>query len=543
MTSVLLKIGIIVFAVESLIMFGFSIFSSADSDIGETLIDAVSLILISSPLSYLSAIKPYVTAYQKAEQERLETQQKLMTTIESINDGFVIYNVDDRLVLCIQKYREFYTDSADLIIPGAKFEDIIRTGAERGQYAQAIRRVDEGLAGRMEQHREADRSVEQLDDNRWLRMSERRMSDGGIAGIRVDIPELKQIQADLEKTRKELEQRVEERTSDLSATRNKLLQAVQIARLGHWRYDEVADVYLEVSAEYARIFGYTVEAFMKYHGTLKKNMQMTHPEDLEMLRRAYDSGKDQQLDYRILRSDGEVLYVRETIKYILDEGGDAIESVGTLQDITELKQSQLKAEAANLAKSRFLTTMSHELRTPLNAILGYSDLLVMEVAEAEQQSMLPDLDRINLFGRHLLDLSKIEAGRMKLVIEPIDVGVLVREVVAAVQPLIQKNDTLFELESDKKFGSLLADQSLLNLLSNASKFTENGRVALTVQKQCEDSVDWIIFSVSDSGIGIPGDHLDQVFEPFRQVDDSSTRSYEGSGLGLSISKRLCELIV
>jgi signal transduction histidine kinase len=181
-------------------------------------------------------------------------------------------------------------------------------------------------------------------------------------------------------------------------------------------------------------------------------------------------------------------------------------------------------------------------------------LLIEQVAGDDPQALLPDLERINLSGRHLLDLvesildlTNIDSGRMELALKPIDVGALVREVVAVARPLILENDNLFEFESDENIDSMIVDpiklrQILLNLLRNAGKFTANGRVTLSVQKQCVDSVDWIVFRVSDSGIGIPGDHLDQVFELFRQVDDSSTRCYEGSGLGLAISERLCELM-
>jgi signal transduction histidine kinase len=223
-------------------------------------------------------------------------------------------------------------------------------------------------------------------------------------------------------------------------------------------------------------------------------------------------------------------------------------------DITELLEARREAEAANSAKSQFLANMSHELRTPLNAIIGYSEMLQEEVEDLGQTDLVPDLGKIHTAGRHLLalindvlDLSKIEAGRMELFIEDFDVPAMVEEVATTARPLIEKNANRLEIHCPPDVGGMRADltkvrQMLLNLLSNASKFTSDGRIDLEVARERNGGDDAMIFRVRDTGIGMTGEQQERVFEAFSQAEASTARRFGGTGLGLAISKRFCEMM-
>ncbi|MGE3539284.1 MAG: sensor histidine kinase [Candidatus Tectimicrobiota bacterium] len=220
----------------------------------------------------------------------------------------------------------------------------------------------------------------------------------------------------------------------------------------------------------------------------------------------------------------------------------------------QLTAAKLDAEEANRAKSAFLANMSHELRTPLNAIIGYSDMLAEDAAEHGPAAFLPDLRKIHMAGKHLLgligdilDLSKIEAGRMDLQPEIFAVPALLEELRATVQPLAQHNANRLDVYVHEVPETVQADlsklrQVLLNLLANACKFTEHGQVTLHAGSRRQQDTLWLEFSITDTGIGIHPEHLDKLFQNFSQVDESSTRKYGGTGLGLAISRRLCQLM-
>jgi signal transduction histidine kinase len=266
--------------------------------------------------------------------------------------------------------------------------------------------------------------------------------------------------------------------------------------------------------------------------------------------------------------------------------------------LKQLQAEKAAAESANRAKSIFLANISHELRTPLNAIIGYSEILQEDI-DAIGSEFAPDLDKIRASGKHLLalindllDISKIEAGKMDLYLEHFDVLSLVEEVAKTAQPWIEKNGNTLIIESTNALGSMHADlskvrQALLNLLSNAAKFTEKGRVTLAVERKQEESgiesresgagsreletttlltannqplktastqnselktqnsyppTPFLIFRISDTGIGIPANQQEAIFEVFSQGDDSSTRKHGGTGLGLALSQRVCQMM-
>jgi signal transduction histidine kinase len=229
----------------------------------------------------------------------------------------------------------------------------------------------------------------------------------------------------------------------------------------------------------------------------------------------------------------------------------AIENAKLFQQVQETSR---ELETASQHKSQFLANMSHELRTPLNAIIGYSEMLQEEAEDLDQQTMIPDLQRVNAAGKHLLglindilDLSKIEAGRMDLFLEEFDVGRLVRDVEAIVQPLIEKNVNILVVDCPDEIGTMRADQTkarqaLFNLLSNAAKFTEHGTIRLTVQRESSRDGDWLIFAVTDTGIGMTKEQLGRLFEAFSQAEASTRSQYGGTGLGLAISRHFCRLM-
>jgi GAF domain-containing protein/CheY-like chemotaxis protein len=220
----------------------------------------------------------------------------------------------------------------------------------------------------------------------------------------------------------------------------------------------------------------------------------------------------------------------------------------------EIEDKSRQLEAADRHKSEFLANMSHELRTPLNAIIGYSEMLQEDAADLGAEQFTDDLKRINAAGKHLLelinavlDLSKIEAGKMELYLESFDVAGLVRDIAAVIQPLAAKNANRLEVRCPDDVGTMRADltkvrQALFNLLSNACKFTDRGTISLVVAREASDGHDCLMFDVSDTGIGMTPEQVSRLFEAFSQADAATTRRYGGTGLGLALSRRLCRMM-
>jgi signal transduction histidine kinase/CheY-like chemotaxis protein len=231
------------------------------------------------------------------------------------------------------------------------------------------------------------------------------------------------------------------------------------------------------------------------------------------------------------------------------------------EEVSQRKQAQEEllnakhvAEEASRAKSTFLANMSHELRTPLNAIIGYSEMLEEEARDSEDADHIGDLQKIQFAGKHLLslindvlDLSKIEAGKMPLHLETFDVRLMVSEIITTLQPAIEKNKNTLRVRVADEVSAMRADvtkvrQILFNLLSNACKFTDHGTIGLDVDRKLENGQDWIRFQVSDTGIGIAAKQRDNLFKEFAQADTSIARKYGGTGLGLAISYKFVQLM-
>ena len=232
-----------------------------------------------------------------------------------------------------------------------------------------------------------------------------------------------------------------------------------------------------------------------------------------------------------------------------------------MEDVTERRRAEEEvakakeaAETANKTKSLFLANMSHELRTPLNAILGYSEMLEEEAAARELDEFGGDLKKINAAGKHLLalindilDLSKIEAGKMELFLESFDLAELIDEVASTIRPLVEKNANTLHIERAPDLGVMHADQikvrqGLFNLLSNAVKFTQEGNITLDASRQRMDGSEWVVFRVTDTGIGLSPEQIVKLFQDFTQADASTTRKFGGTGLGLALTRRFCQMM-
>ena len=351
-----------------------------------------------------------------ARDEATAARRRLTDALESISEGFFLYDADDRMVLCNSRYRGLYPGMADVFRPGLEFEQMIRTVVERGIVADAVQRPEEWIAQRLAQHRNPGGPLlHPQSDGRWIQISERKTQDGGTVGVFTDVTELKR------------------REQEVAAARDEAMRATQ-------------------------------------------------------------------------------------------------------------------------AKSQFLASMSHELRTPLNAIIGYSEMLQEEAEDLGQDRFLPDLVKIREAGKHLLslindvlDLAKIEAGKMDVLVEDFEVADLIDQVHSVIEPLIAKNANVLEVTCASDLGTMRSDQtklrqSLLNLLSNAAKFTDGGRITLAARRIADANGDRLQFVVGDTGIGMTPEQLGRLFQAFSQARSSTSREYGGTGLGLAITRHFCRLL-
>ena len=336
--------------------------------------------------------------------------------------------------------------------------------------------------------------------------------------------------------------------------------------------------YLSANHALARIYGYESCAQMLAELTdINRQLYVNPNRRAEFVAAMQESKEISRFESQVYRRDRSIIWIAENCRSITDSSGNILYYEGTVQDITERKQAESAmhraleaAESANRAKSTFLANMSHELRTPLNAIIGYSEMLGEEAQDAEELELAGDLEKIRSAGKHLLsliddilDISKIEAGRMELYLETFDISSLIDSAVATALPLVEKNGNTIEIQCSPSLQTMHADmtkvrQVLLNLLSNAAKFTKNGKISIGVEtirneelrmKHQQEAAQILIsnseflsFRITDTGIGMTPEQLQRVFQPFTQADASTTRQYGGTGLGLAISQRFCQMM-
>ena len=346
----------------------------------------------------------------------------------------------------------------------------------------------------------------------------------------------------------------------LARTQDTLSQAQLIAHLGSFEYDAATQRTTWSDEEY-RIYGLDPAGPSPAYGDMLA--RCIHPEDAALLdqtfTRAMREKTEYELEHRIVRPDGSVRWVHDLARPYFDTQGKLLRYIGATLDITERKLIQMQledakaqAEAANRAKSEFLANMSHEIRTPLNGIMGLATIIRNQGLTPRQTDLM---GKLQVSSQHLLDLladildlARIEAGKLVIGAESFDANQLVDNLRSIMQADIERKGLQLHVDVEPLPGNLRGDrvrirQAYLNLLGNAVKFTEQGSIALHVTKAAEDASSVLVrFEVEDSGIGVSADILPRLFADFEQADNSSTRKYGGSGLGLALVKRLAVLM-
>jgi signal transduction histidine kinase len=495
----------------------------------------------------IAAIHADITDLKAAQAAAEAAEQLLRDAVDGISEGFVIYDADDRLVMCNQRYRDLYSGNAGLIVPGARFEDIVRAGLAGGQILDAVGREDAWLAERLRRHRQGATAIEERrHDGRWVLITERRTRAGGVAGMRIDITDLKDAQAKAEAAHARMEDFAEaaidwfwEAGVDgnliyLSEPFEKATGIAVASRIGAKRLD--INVTLDPENPNWEAHLETVSARQPFRDFV---MAVQTPRGLKHLS---VSGKP------VLTGSGEYGGYRGTTRDVTLE----TEAQRTLaRQKEELAATAEQLRAASAAKSLFLANMSHELRTPLNAVLGFSEIM----RDARGGPLSPKYrdyaGDIHASAGHLLNIindvlesSKMEAGQLTLREDWVDLGAVIGECRTLVSENARNSKIALALDIPERLPSVFADrlrlkQALLNIISNAVKFsTAGGTVSVSVLQPAPGGLAVV---VADTGIGMKSADIPLALESFQQLDTSFARRYQGTGLGLPLAKAFVEL--
>jgi PAS domain S-box-containing protein len=473
------------------------------------------------------AIRTDITDHRQAE-------TRLRDAIASMSEGFALYDADERLVICNEPYKRTLPriNKLGLLEPGTKLEDIIRGGIEAGFSPTTYSSWEEYLSTRLERFRNPKGPIEYVTTaGQWIRFEERKTSDGGTVAIRTDITERKKAENELAE-RETLLRRVIDHIPALISLKD---------RDGR---------YVMVNKGFCDTFGVAPEqAIGKSIGELT-GADAEAERFASLDREVIETGSVLYDENDVTTANG--MYVRSATKFPVFDAAGRVDRIGTVSvNISHRKETEA-LRAASQAKSEFLSSMSHELRTPLNSILGFSQLLADDpddpLSARHQRYVQQVLDN----GEHLLalinqvlDLSKIEAGKVPVKIEDVDLSAMLQDCVAMSKPQADERNIKIDIGRDEKSidacraDTLQLRQVLLNLISNAIKYNEDrGTVTIEVSRHAPEIVR---ISVADTGAGIPEDLQKHIFEPFNRLG-RETSNIQGSGIGLTIAKELVELM-
>ena len=458
----------------------------------------------------------------KANEAKDTALQLLQAALDSIAHGVLFMDADLRIRLANRAYREIWDMPEEFFRDHPSLRQDMEYTRRQGLYQVRDAEWQEYIACRIKEIREGNIPPQELRlaNNKVLQYECVALPDGGRMLTYFDITKLKRFE-------EELAQSVER--YDL---------AMRGSNEGLWDWDQRTDRLL-VSPRFKELSGLATDADTIEPADWLANL---HPEDVESYRRALRAhlkGESEFLnvEFRLRRPDGKYRWVLARGIGVRDETGQIYRMAGSIGDITARKEAEMglrlakeQAEEASQAKSQFLASMSHELRTPLNAIIGYSEMLQEEAEDLGQERFLPDLVKIKEAGKHLLslindilDLSKIEAGKMDVLIEDFEVADLIAQVQSVIEPLMTKNANTLVVDCAPDAGAMRSDQtklrqSLFNLLSNAAKFTEQGRITLAARRILQAGADVVEFKVSDTGIGMTAEQLGRLFQAFAQAE-------------------------
>jgi signal transduction histidine kinase len=489
---------------------------------------------------------------EASERRAVRHEARLRDAIETIPGGFLLFDADERFVICNEAYRAMVPGAEPLLVPGTPLVDILSAIWDGGHYIGPLDR-DTWLADRLDMFRNPRGPYEQLRaDGRWLLVDERRTAEGGIAGIRVDITDLKRRETELQALNDALARR-EAQLRHLCGNIPGIVLQLRVHQDGSFEIPFVSD-------QIQDLCGLAPDAVTQDPMVLFDGVHADDQAELTLLSSAArDPGKPWRCSFRVVHATtGAVAWLRGGFVPTVRPDGSILWD-GVLVDVTLLKSREEelvlateRALQANRAKTEFLANMSHELRTPLNAIIGFSDVMLSALFGPLGSPRYVDYVRdVRHSGQHLLniinallDIAKIEAGQMELAEAPLTI----EELVADCLPLVRDKAAARGLEltasvpADLPVMNLDATrmrQVLLNLLSNSMKFTEpGGKIAIVAASSADGG---IVLSVTDTGIGMTEDEVAVALEPFRQVDNTLARNYEGTGLGLPLARRFTEL--